>query len=231
MDDEKEKHTLRIGPLFAVPFAQIHNPDADALHQELIPLFLEKESQGDKFKKLPRFDTQHGELFESRFDLFYWPDEPVRKLAAFCHQNVASLLRRVTEYSDEDFKKLVFDYHAWFHITRKGGFQGLHNHPNASWSGIYCVDKGDEVPERPDNGVVRLHDTRQDSAMYMDAGNRKLRSPYALAGKDIHHENGKLIMFPSYLHHEIFPYIGERPRIVVAFNCWVRLDNEILRNQ
>jgi hypothetical protein len=26
-------------------------------------------------------------------------------------------------------------------------------------------------------------------------------------------------MFPSHLNHEIFPYLGERPRIVIAFNC------------
>jgi hypothetical protein len=27
-------------------------------------------------------------------------------------------------------------------------------------------------------------------------------------------------------HHEIFPYVGERPRIVVAFNSWVEQDRE-----
>jgi hypothetical protein len=27
------------------------------------------------------------------------------------------------------------------------------------------------------------------------------------------------VIFPSFLMHEIFVYRGERPRIVVAFNC------------
>jgi hypothetical protein len=33
------------------------------------------------------------------------------------------------------------------------------------------------------------------------------------------HSAGRLILFPSYVMHEIFAYQGDRPRIVIAFNC------------
>jgi hypothetical protein len=121
----------------------------------------------------------------------------------------------------ETLAKLRFQYHAWFHITRHGGYQGLHNHQNASWSGIFCVDPGDELPERPDSGRVRFHDPRAGAQMYADAGNAQLRLPYQHGGFDVTHRAGRLVMFPSHLFHEIFPYQGERPRIVIAFNCAV----------
>ena len=63
--------------------------------------------------------------------------------------------------------------------------------------------------------------------MYMDAGNRRLTSPWALAGQQVDHEAGKLIIMPSYLRHEIFPYLGEQPRMVVAFNCWIKSPGEL----
>ena len=40
-----------------------------------------------------------------------------------------------------------------------------------------------------------------------------------------HHQGGQLIAFPSYLLHEVFPYVGQRPRIVVALNAWCRWKN------
>jgi predicted 2-oxoglutarate/Fe(II)-dependent dioxygenase YbiX len=57
--------------------------------------------------------------------------------------------------------------------------------------------------------------------MYADAGNGQLRLPYQHGGFDVTHRAGRLVIFPSHLYHEIFPYQGERPRIVIAFNCAV----------
>ncbi|CAN5213387.1 hypothetical protein BH24PSE2_BH24PSE2_02460 [soil metagenome] len=212
---------MKLGHLFAVSLAEIRMSDPEALSNELTQLFLEKEAAGDAFRNEMRRDTQQG-LFESRFDLFQWPDPAVKRLAAFCHKGVVSVLRNVTDYSDAEFAALRFDYHAWFHITRRGGYQGVHNHPNATWSGIYCVDPGDELPDRPQSGAVRFHDPRGFADQYMDAGNERLKLPLRHGGYQVNHEMGRLLVFPSYLPHEVFAYEGERPRIVVAFNCWVR---------
>jgi len=197
--------------------------EAQPLAGELTGLFLAREAAGAEYRNDVQFSTQHGSLFESRFDLFQWPEPPVRRLAQFCHDNLKATLQRLSDYSDEELGRLAFHYHSWFHITRQGGYQGLHNHQNASWSGIYCVDPGDEMPERPDSGMVRFHDPRGQADMYSDAGNQRLKIPANHGVLQIRHEPGKLLIFPSYLLHEIFPYAGQRPRIVVAFNCWIKL--------
>jgi hypothetical protein len=55
----------------------------------------------------------------------------------------------------------------------------------------------------------------------MDPGCENLQSPFSFGSMEIQHEAGKLWIFPSYMMHEIFPYYGEKPRGVVAFNCWL----------
>ncbi len=212
---------MRVGQLFAVPMVEFQLEKREPLLSDLRALFLEAEKQGDKYQNETRRDTQHGELFESRFDLFRWSEPPAQALAKFCHTALASALKELSDYSAEEFARLRFDYHAWFHVTRKGGYQGTHNHANASWSGIFCVDPGDPVAERPESGAVRFHDPRSGSNYYMDAGNSRLKLGYRHGGYQIQHEAGRLLIFPSYVLHEVFPYMGERPRIVVAFNCWI----------
>jgi len=212
---------LEIGAFFSVPIAHARMPEHDKLCDDLEQLFLAREGEGEKYRHRKYIDTMHGELFESRFDLFRWPDEPVRRLAGWCHGRLASLVQDLNGYDDAGMASLRFDYHAWFHITRRHGYQGQHNHPNASWSGIFCVHPGDSSPDRSDSGLVRFHDPRTHIDMYSDAGNRDLRLPFATGTCDWRHRRGQLVVFPSYLRHEIYPYLGERPRVVVAFNCWI----------
>ncbi|MGD8977380.1 MAG: putative 2OG-Fe(II) oxygenase [Gammaproteobacteria bacterium] len=212
---------ITVTDLFTTAMAEASMPDHEALCDELTALFLRRESEDDGVRNDTQRATQFGALFESRFDLFRWPDPPVKKLAHFCHGSLVQLIRQLSSFTDEEFARLRFDYHAWFHVTRKGGYQGLHNHQNASWSGIFCVDPGDSPADRPDSGLVRFHDPRFCSWYHSEAGNLGLRMPYQHGGYDVSHRAGTLVMFPSFMMHEIFPYQGERPRIVVAFNCSV----------
>ena len=217
----------QVESFFAVPIARAWLPGYEDLCARLSQVFLERADQGDTYRHQKRIDTMHGDLFESRFDLFRWSDPPIRELAAGCHEALAKLVRKLNDYSEEELAGLRFSYHAWFHVTRKFGYQGQHNHPNASWSGIFCVDPGDEVPQRPDSGLVRFHDPRTHIDMYSDAGNRELQLPWSIGSCDWRHRRGQLVMFPSYLRHEIYPYVGERPRIVVAFNCWIHRAGQV----
>lgn len=214
---------MKIHPLFSVPLLEFVHPDAEALCRSLAAFFLAREDEDHRDDV--RRDTQLGSLYESRFDLFYWDDEEVRPLVEFCHQAVARTVAQLNQYSARQMESLKFEYHAWYHITRSGGFQGTHNHPNASWSGIFCVDPGRGSGDRRE-GTVRFYDPRANAGYYLDPGNQNLQAPYALGGMEIEHAPGKLWLFPSYLMHEVFPYFGERPRIVVAFNCWISSDQD-----
>ena len=73
---------------------------------------------------------------------------------------------------------------------------------------------------------MRFYDPRAAANMYLDPGNQNLKAPFNTDAAQIQHEAGKLWIFPSYLQHEVFPYYGTDPRIVVAFNCWLSSDQD-----
>lgn len=209
-----------IHPLYAVPLLESHLPDAARINAELARLFLALESEGDRHRNTIGRDTQHG-LFESDFYLHRRQEPAVRTLFAFIEQNLYSLIQGLSGYDDAQMSNIALDMHSWFHVTRTGGFQGTHDHPNASWSAIYCVDPGDSPDAN--SGLVRFHDPRTAASMHRDPGNENMQVPYRLGAWQLRHRAGQMIAFPSYLMHEVFPYLGQRPRIVVALNAWCTL--------
>ncbi len=208
-----------VHPLYAVPLLESHHPDAAHVNLELARLFLSLEMEGEQHRDPTPRDTQNG-LFESNFYLHKRPEPAVRSLFSFINQALYSLIGGLNGYSDAQMSNIELDMHSWFHITRTNGFQGLHDHPNASWSAIYCVDPGDEGPSY--SGAVRFHDPRAAASMHRDPANANMQPPYRLGSWQLKHKPGQLIAFPSYLTHEIFPYVGHRPRIIVALNAWSR---------
>ena len=208
-----------IHPLYVVPLMSAQLPEAEALNGQLAQLFLELEAQGDAYRDIVQRDTQH-RIFESRFDLHLRKEPPVQQLFAFINRTLLGFIANINGYDEAQMANIEFDMHAWFHVTRTGGFQGVHNHANASWSAIYCVDPGD--PGSGFSGAVRFHDPRAVGDAYRDPCNENLKVPYKLGPWQLSHKPGQLIVFPSYLWHEIFPYEGQRPRIVVALNAWGR---------
>lgn len=206
---------------FATPIVTVMLPDAERLNGELTALFLEKEQAGERYRTPVHIPTQVGEVFESTFDLFTWPDPPVQRLARACHEILRELVANINGYTAAEMELLQFHYHAWFHITRRGGYQSIHYHPKASWSGIYCVRAGDRVEGRPESGVVKFYDPRGAVFMHADPGNERLAPAFSATPVYLNHNEGQLVLFPSYLMHEVLPYLGESERIVAPFNAWI----------
>ena len=208
--------------LFATPVRFYQDPDADVRCESLQKLFLNiADKEGDAYRDKIDRDTQNGELYESNFDLFRWNKPELNGLWDQCHFAVKDTVESLSNYSEEQMDRLQFDYDAWFHITGKGGYQGIHNHPNATWSCIYCVHPGEQ--SEVVSGEVRFHDPRSCSGYYRDSGNTELTRTWSHDPIDIQHKAGQMVVFPSWLLHEIFPFTGQDPkRIVVAMNVMVR---------
>lgn len=217
--DNPNEIKAAVHPLYAVPLLQSTLPGAEPLNADLARLFLALEAEGDRHRDRVRRDTQYG-LFESNFHLHLRREPPVRRLFDFIRGTLLSFIGGMNAYDEATTARLDLDMHAWFHVTRTGGFQSSHNHPNASWSAIYCVDPGDH--DSAESGAVRFHDPRIGSDMFQDPANANLQIPYKICPWQLKHRPGQMIAFPSYLVHEVFPYLGTRPRIVVALNSWCR---------
>ncbi len=206
-----------INPIFSVPFAFDQLSDCDNLNQQLRELFIRRESQGARFANPNPYTPRNTQLFESNFDLFAWPDAPIAALRDFCLARVAQTVAELNQYDAVQMARLNIVTDAWFHITRRGGFFGVHNHPMASWSGVYCVSAGISDADQPDSG--KLSFVNPFAQMYLDSGNCQQQFPFQLGNYAFNLQAGELILFPSWLVHQVMPFYGENERITVAFNC------------
>jgi hypothetical protein len=217
---------LEIYPAFAVPFGQDFYPEADSLNAQLKKLLLERESQGQMYANPhPSLKQQPG-VFESDFNLFAWPEACVQQLRLFCWTALGRMISDVNGYTPEEMKRLQIFSHTWFHVTRRDGFTILHTHPMASWSGVYCVDPGETPEDRPESGVLRFHNPHHYSNYFLDSGNLRLRAPYHHGTWNLKLQPGQLVLFPSWLQHEVMPFYGHDERITIAFNCWFAMKDE-----
>jgi uncharacterized protein (TIGR02466 family) len=144
----------------------------------------------------------------------------VQSLRRFVLDSVMELVADLNNYPLSDMAKLRLHNHTWFHVSRHGGSFVAHNHPMASWSTVYCVRSGEPVPDRRDSGVLRFLDHRPGSNMFMDPANVRLRMPFNFGHYSMRLAPGQLVLFPSYLVHEVATFMGQDTRITVASNCW-----------
>lgn len=210
----------QLASMFAVPVFQARHPDPVALNADLKALFLLREHDKTTYgNPNPSLKQQDG-VFESDFTLFSWPEACVQALRAFCWTELGKAVQELNGYGPEEMRRLQIFSHTWFHVTRQGGFVINHIHPMASWSGVYCVDPGETPDEKPESGVLRFHNPHYYSNMFLDAGNARLRAPYHHGSWSFRLQPGQLILFPSWVPHEVLPFHGSDERITVAFNCW-----------
>jgi len=209
---------VHLNSAFAVPMAEARLSPCESLNRQLEALFLARES--DEYRNPTPTHIPQEEMFESRFNVFRWPEGCVQELRTFVLDSIVQTALHTSDLQPEDLSRLTLHNHTWFHVTRYAGSFVAHNHALASWSAVYCVRPGEQPQEHPESGVLRFLDTRVGAEAYLDPANRKLKSAFAVGPLNARLEAGQLLVFPSYLYHEVAPFYGRDTRITVATNCW-----------
>jgi uncharacterized protein (TIGR02466 family) len=214
---------IQVTPFFAVPFGFATLENCTALNGELRELFLRRESEGSRYANPRPLTQRNRQVFESEFQVFRWPEPCVQQLKEFCWSHMLQMIGALNGYDGATIERLLIYNEAWFHVTRRGGFFALHNHPNASWSGVYCVDPGQHDADKPESGLLSFVSPAVITSMHMDAATANLRDPFAPNIRALRLGPGQLVVFPSWVLHDVKPFQGEGARITVAFNCWFEL--------
>jgi uncharacterized protein (TIGR02466 family) len=212
-----------IVPFFATPFSFSRLPDAETLNRELREVFLARETRGGEHANPRPITQRNAATFESHFNLFRDPAPPLQKLKDFCFSEMLRVICELNGYDAAMRSQLLIYNDAWFHVSRRGGFFGLHNHPNASWSGVYCVDPGRSDANKKESGALCFVNPVLQASMHLDPGNARFSGAYAGGVRSLRMEAGQLVLFPSWVLHDVKPFEGEGERITVAFNCWFGL--------
>jgi uncharacterized protein (TIGR02466 family) len=215
---------LRIQPAFALPFAHDTLADAGRLNAALRELFLARETEGARFANPGPYTVRNAQVFESHFQLFAWPEPEIAELRAFCLSRVVELAAQLNRYDTATRTRLRVSTDAWFHVTRRGGFFGVHNHPLATWSGVYCVSAGAHDADQPESGTLTFIHPHTAGGMYVDPGSEYVQAPFGIGNLSYNLAPGQLVLFPSWILHTVLPFYGEGERITVAFNCAFRFE-------
>jgi uncharacterized protein (TIGR02466 family) len=210
-------------PFFAVPFAFARHPDPATLNRGLREIILAKEAEGAANANPRPITQRNAPVYESHFNFFRSNDPPVQQLKEFCWHEMLGVLCELNRYDAAMRSNLLIYNDAWFHVTRRGGYFSLHNHPNASWSGVYCVDSGRRAGDKPEGGALTFVNPTLTASMHIDAGNAAFQGAFASGLRSLRMEPGQLVLFPSWVLHEVTPFEGDGERITVAFNCWFGL--------
>ncbi len=215
---------INIQPAFAVPFGSTRLENAAELNQALKALFLTREQDGKKYRNPNQNSVVSDELFESHFDLFKWPEECIGTLRDFMTDGVLETIGMLNQYKRSRVAEFDVYADAWFHITRKHGYFTNHNHPMATWSAVYCVDDGEAEGESLDeSGVTRFFHPNSAASMYMDPGILNMtQGPFGFSHRCYKLKAGEMVIFPSWVYHEVSPYKGTGTRITVAVNYWFK---------
>jgi len=211
---------VQVQPFFAVPFGFAQLENCASLNAALRALFLQRAAEGAKYANPRPLTQRNGQVFESEFQLFRAPEPAVQQLKQFCWNSLLGMIKQLNQYDDAMMRRLLIYNDSWFHVTRRGGYFGIHNHAMASWSGVYCVSPGRHDADKPDSGLLSFVNPATTSSMYLDAANANQRMPFGFGTQHVGFEAGQLVLFPSWILHDVKPYQGDGERITVAFNCW-----------
>jgi len=207
---------------FSTPVFSTRYPKPQFLNMELSRFILGQEAEGEKYRNPDYIPSNQVRIFESSFDLFKDPNKAIQELKMFFLHGIVHAVSETNGYTVEQCHKLKVITDAWYHVTRLGGYISSHNHPNATWSAVYMVDPGEQPEDMPKGGMLNFKDPRTAVNMYLDPGNMNWKKPYHVGSINYAMRPGDLLVFPSFIQHEVTPYFGQSPRITIAANCSFR---------
>lgn len=108
----------------------------------------------------------------------------------------------------------VFGIDGWANVLGAGHYNGPHNHPNATWSGVYYLTG---IPGKPSalGGKIEFFDPRP-AAGAVVAAETMLQRRCLFTPRP-----GCMLVFPAWLQHMVHPHTGEGERLSIAFNVTV----------
>ena len=128
---------------------------------------------------------------------------------------VARLDAHVAAFADEvdldlGRRKLVIDS-IWINVLRRGGTHSGHIHPNCVVSGTFYV----AVPDG--SGAIRFEDPRLTQMMAAPPRRKRARREHR-AFHEITPAAGTVLLWESWLRHEVLANRGQGQRISISFN-------------
>ena len=194
---------------------EFYNPDHDQIKKKLLVFFEDyKKKQSSSRKSNENFN-----LYESRYNLHQESNQDLQKVLRFISGGVFSVFQQASKGyilergSETKYRVIIRD--SWFITYENGGFVAPHTHDNCSWSCVYYVQSGKDSNKK--NGATWL--SAPHSRLSSDIGSESFQHQL----KNFEPIEGKLVVWPSYIIHGSYPYIGKVKKTVLSANFIIKL--------
>ena len=205
---------IAVKGLFATPVAAVEVPGASELNAALEPSILRRRGE------TPSVQASNAGGWHSDRDILAWGGEAVTTVLDVA-KGVATQM--TADRSGAPIRP-AWTVQAWANVNGPGDGNICHYHPGSFWSGTYYVADGGCGSDTALGGEFEMLDPRGPGpGMYAPA--LKFAGEDGLSagsGETIRPRPGLLLLFPSWLFHQVRPYRGTGLRISVAFNLGVR---------
>ncbi len=201
---------IAVRGLFATPVAAVTLPDNAGRNRELAEIILRRREQTASIQ------ASNAGGWHSDREILQWGGPRVAELLDLARQ-VASQLTADRQGRQISPKWTV---QAWANVNGPGDGNISHYHPASFWSGTYYVDDGGCAEDPELGGEFEMLDPRGPGpGMYAPALKFAGEDGASVgAGETIRPRSGLLLLFPSWLFHQVRPYRGRAQRISIAFN-------------
>ncbi len=193
---------VKIHNLFPVPIFQCKLKNYEETNQELLNYIYELQKKDKKGNNRSNIGGWHS----PNFDLVN-PGPPINFINSF-----KDFLKHIItdEFGWEYVPNKQRIVAMWAIINKKNSYNVRHNHQNCYLSSAYYIKK----PEN--SGDITFYDPKE-SKTYRFPEVEKHTS-YSAQSITIKPEEGDLLIFPSYLQHEVGINLSNEERVVVSFN-------------
>ena len=201
---------VAIRGLFATPVAAMETPGAQARNVALRAAILARRAAAPSVRASNAGGWHSDRTIES------WGGPEVAEVLALAR----GLADRMTADRDGKLAAPAWKVAAWANVNGPGDANMAHYHPGAYWSGAYYVDDGGCADDPSLGGEFEMLDPRG-GAPAMLAPALKFASEDGLSvcgAETVRPKPGLLMLFPSWLVHQVRPYRGNALRISIAFN-------------
>lgn len=112
---------------------------------------------------------------------------------------------------------------AWININKSGDYNTHHVHPFSVISGSFYVN----IPKNTKDGEAQIgfRRSREFDDYNMSDHLNNMDGMFRWSSMWIKPKNSDLVMFPSYVSHDVSPHFSDEDRISIAFNTRVKNDS------
>jgi uncharacterized protein (TIGR02466 family) len=186
-------------------------PDPTGLCEQITAVLLEES------RTTPGIARSNKGAWHSVPDLTLRKTEPFLAFFSFLTGHIHFCTTKLAESRNETLLPHRWAAHAWGTVMNKDDYMTQHHHADSHWSAVWYADVGDESPSNhPDAGSISFTDPRGAITPFPSMNLR----PSVM---NVRPKTGMLLVFPGFLSHCVYPYLGDKPRVSVACNFRMEL--------